>query len=64
MDHPTLVRIEYWNPLTQQWEVGHSGINLMNPEVYIQKLSKQGTVARAVDIDTGDIVYTDGGELL
>lgn len=64
MDHPTFVRIEYWNPLTATWEVGHAGINLMNPAAYVKKLSARGTVARAVDKDTGEIVYSDGGELL
>lgn len=64
MDHPTFVRIEYWNLLTQNWEAGHSGINLMNPAKYIGKLAEQGFVARAVDKETGEIVYTDGGDLL
>lgn len=61
---PSLVRIEYWNPMLQEWAVGHAGINLLNPAAYIQKLAERGTVARAVDTSTGEIIYTDGGDLL
>lgn len=64
MDQPTFVRIEYWNDLTASWETGHAGINLMNPEAYVRKLAKKGTIARAIDVDTGDVVYGEGGDLL
>lgn len=64
MDHPTFVRLEYWHHLTQSWEVGHHGINLMDPAKYVDKLAKNGTMARAVDPDTGDIVYGGDGDLL
>ena len=64
MDQPTFCRIEYWNPLTQDWETGHHGIRLVDPAKYVKKLAKREVIARAVDIETGDIVYSDGGELL
>lgn len=64
MDHPTFVRIEYWNPMTADWEVGHAGINLMNPAAYVKKLGEREVVARAIDKDTGEIVYTEGADLL
>ena len=64
MDHPTFCRIEYWNPMTASWETGHAGINLMNPATYVQKLGKRGVVARAVEKDTGVIVYSEGADLL
>ena len=64
MDHPTLVRIEYWSPSHRDWVVGHAGINLVNPSRYVQKLMSRGTVARAVDPDTGGIVYGEGADLL
>lgn len=64
MDTPRFVAIEYWNPLLGDWAVGHAGINLMDPALYVQKLSARGIVARAVDKDTGEIVYTEGGDLL
>lgn len=64
MDHPVFVRIEYWSPLSADWEVGHAGINLMDPATYVKKLAKRGTLARAVVVDTGEIVYSEGGELL
>lgn len=64
MDYPALVRIDYWHPLINDWAVGHVGINLLNPAVYVQKLSKRGVLARAVDADTGDTVYGEGADLL
>lgn len=64
MDYPTFVRIEYWNEMTADWEVGHCGINLMDPAAYVQKLSKRGVVARAVNPDTGETVYGEGADLL
>jgi len=64
MDHPTFVQIEYWNPMTVSWEVGHAGINLINPAAYVQKLAKRGTIARAVEKDTGQVVYGEGADLL
>lgn len=63
-DAPTFVRIEYWNPMLQDWAVGHAGINLMNPAAYVQKLAKRGTIARAVEVDTGEVVYGEGADLL
>lgn len=64
MDYPTLVRIEYWNGMTASWEVGHAGINLLNPATYVKKLGKRGVVARAIDKDTGETVYGEGADLL
>lgn len=64
MDHPTFCRIEYWNPMTVNWEVGHAGINLLDPAAYVEKLAKRGTIARAVEVDTGNIVYGSGADLL
>lgn len=61
---PTFTKIEYWNELTANWEVGHNGINLINPAKYIEKLANRGTIARAVLVDTGEILYADGGDLL
>lgn len=64
MEHPTFVRIEYWNPVLQDWAVGHAGTNLINPALYVQKLASRGTIARAVNVDTGETVYGPGGDLL
>lgn len=64
IDKPTFCRIEYWNPMTADWEVGHAGINLMDPATYVKKLSDRGVVARAVDKETGEIVYGEGADLL
>lgn len=63
-DHPTLVRIEYWNPNTGEWEVAHAGINLMKPATYVQKLANSW-IARVVEVDTGVTTYgTEGADLL
>jgi len=64
MDHPAFVRLDYWNPTTVDWEVGHAGTRLVNPALYIQKLRKRGVLARAVDKDTGETVYGEGTDLL
>jgi len=64
MDHPCFVRIEYWNQRTASWEKGHAGISLMNPAVYVQKLSARGVLARAVDKETDEVVYSEGADLL
>lgn len=64
MDYPTFVRIEYWSPILGDWDIGHAGINLMNPERYVRMLGKRGIIARAVDIETNEVVYGEGGDLL
>jgi hypothetical protein len=64
VEHPTLVEIQYFNPTTTSWETGHNAINLLRPAVYVQKLALRGMVARAIEKDTGIIVYADGGDLL
>lgn len=61
---PIFTQIDYWSPLTSSWEVGHAGINLLNPEAYVQKLAARGIIARAVNKDTGEIMYAEGGDLL
>lgn len=64
IDRPTFCRIEYWNPNTGEWEVGHAGINLMKPATYVQKLANT-SIARVIEVDTGVTTYgTDGAELL
>ena len=66
MEHPTFVKIEYWNAMTGAWQTGHAGTNLMNPSAYIQKLAKRGVLARAVDMKTGETVeyHGNGADLL
>jgi hypothetical protein len=64
MDQPAFVRIEYWDLRIADWKVGHAGTRLVNPALYVQKLSKRGVVARLVDKDTGEIVYGEGADLL
>jgi hypothetical protein len=63
-EHPTLVEIQYWNPMTVSWETGHNAINLLNPALYVKKLAARGVVARAIEKDTGVVVYSLGGDLL
>ena len=61
---PVFVRIEYWSPIAADWWVGHAGINLLNPEEYIKGVNAKGGIARAVVVDTGEIIYAEGGDLL
>jgi hypothetical protein len=43
--------------------VGHAGLNLMNPEKYVTGVTDKGKmIARAVIVDTGEIVWPKGYE--
>lgn len=64
MSGPTLVRMEYWNETERCWRVGHSGINLMDPQKYVDKMMERKVIGRAVVFDTGETLYADGGDLL
>jgi hypothetical protein len=58
---PTFVRIEYWSPIAADWWVGHAGINLMDPEDYVTGVTDKGKmIARAVVVDTGEVIYPKG----
>lgn len=64
-DQPTFVRVEYWSVKSGEWTVGHAGVNLMDPAVYVQKLAKDGLIARAVEVDSGVTFYgSEGADLL
>lgn len=59
---PEFVRIEYWNTAKGDWVTGHAGINLMDPQKYVQKVTDNGkAIARAVVVDTGEVMYPKGG---
>ena len=81
MDFPIFVRLEYWSPTGERWWVGHKGVNLMDPQGYVQGAVENNRarraqqerlghkieppmVMRAVDVETGDIYYPEGGDLL
>lgn len=60
-DAPAFVRIEYWSSARADWWVGHAGINLMNPEKYVTGVTDKGKmIARAVEVDTGKVIYPVG----
>lgn len=44
--------------------MGHAGTELKDPSEYLRKLTKRRVVARALDLDSGEIFYTDGSNLL
>lgn len=60
----TECRIEYWNKRVGDWGPGHAGIGLRNPEKYVAALQKKGILARVTDLDSGEVIYAQGGELL
>lgn len=64
MTHPTFCRVEYWSDVKQDWYKGHGGINLMNPELYAKKLGQNGHLARIVVVETGEMFYSEGADLL
>jgi hypothetical protein len=55
---PEFCRIEYRT--RRGWAIGHAGINLMDPQKYIDKLAKGGTIGRAIAVDTGEIFEPPG----
>lgn len=60
-DVPNFVRIEFWSSVEREWRTSHAGLNLMNPEKYVTGVTKRGQIiARAVIIDTGEIIYPTG----
>ena len=60
-DVPEFCRVEYWSAAKADWSVGHAGINLMNPEKYVTKVTERGDhIARAVVVDTGQEIYPTG----
>lgn len=63
---PTFSKLEYWNPETRQWVVGHAGINLLYPRRYVERLAAKGKIGRVTIIDTGEVIYGDDdlGDLL
>lgn len=62
---PQFVRLEYWNAKKGEWEVGHNGINLLDPTLYMSKLMKnKRVIARVRYVDTGEYEYSEGAELL
>lgn len=48
-----LTRLEY---LTRDgWQVGHAGVELLDPEAYVKRLRTRGKFGRATVLDTGQI---------
>lgn len=59
---PEFVRIEYWSATKGDWVKGHAGLNLLDPQKYVQKVTDSGkAIARAVVVDTGEVMYPKGG---
>lgn len=52
---PTFTRLEYWDPATGAWTLGHAGINLLHPDRYVQRLASNGKLGRATAVDTGEV---------
>lgn len=51
---PTFCKLEYLTP--DGWVVGHSGINLIHPRRYVERLAKNGKIGRIIVPDTGEII--------
>lgn len=51
---PTFTQIEYPDH-DGEWRVGHAGINLLDPEAYVDKLAARGQSVRATAVDTGEV---------
>lgn len=46
---PTFVRLEYWSPGSETWWVGHKGINLMDPQGYVNGCMENNRKKREAD---------------
>lgn len=53
-DHPAFCRLEYWNPVKQEWEHAHAGISLLHPRRYVERLVPKGKQGRVTILD-GDL---------
>lgn len=52
---PKFVRLEYWNPKLTRWVASHDGIALLHPQKFAERYWAKGNIARAVDLDTGEL---------
>ena len=52
---PTFVRLEQWNPRTREWVVNHAGLNLLDPQRYVERYAQNGKTARAIEVETGKV---------
>ena len=48
----------------RDWYRGGGEILLQNPEKYVRAMEKRGDIARVVDVDTGEVLYTEGADLI
>ena len=69
---PTFVRLEYWAPGSETWWVGHKGINLMDPQAYVEgaleNIRKQREAKERKGLNPGPVVMVravdvDTGEI-
>jgi hypothetical protein len=59
---PTFCRIEYFNFTAESmgvWSTGHGGVNLMNPQKYVEGLADADKIARLVDPTTGEVIASN-----
>lgn len=52
---PEFVRLEQWSEKKREWVVLHAGLNLLNPQGYVERYEKNGKIARAIGVETGEI---------
>lgn len=52
-------KLEYWNPSTGEWEIGHAGVNLVHPDRYPDRLWKNGKLGRVTVYADGSITEVD-----
>lgn len=52
---PEFVRLEQWSPKKKEWVVLHAGVNLLHPDKYVERYEKNGKIARAIGVETGEI---------
>lgn len=53
---PTFVRVEYLTP--NGWVKGHAGINLLDPQRYVERLRANNKFGRALELNEEDLTPT------
>ena len=56
MADTTVCRLEYWDPRTNSWTVGHAGVPLLHPRRYCERMANGGKVARVTLTETGEVI--------
>ena len=52
---PKFVRLEFWNQDLGRWVATDGNVSLLHPQKFAERYWAKGNIARAVDLDTGEL---------